>query len=76
VHNHFAKVPVPHGLFGPKVDEWVTEPDGKEGRIIAFPTKNEFGGCCCRPIDAREPPHTRKFPRVNAQDSKLGPIQP
>jgi hypothetical protein len=23
-----------------------------------------------------EPPHTRKFPRVNAQDSKLGPIQP
>jgi len=23
-----------------------------------------------------EPPHTHKFPRVNAQDSKLGPIQP
>ena len=23
-----------------------------------------------------EPPHTRKFPRVNAQDSKFGPIQP
>ena len=23
-----------------------------------------------------EPPNTRKFPRVNAQDSKLGPIQP
>src|SRR6202140_5301684 len=23
-----------------------------------------------------EPPHTRKFPRVNAQDSRLGPIQP
>ena len=23
-----------------------------------------------------EPPDTRKFPRVNAQDSKLGPIQP
>jgi len=23
-----------------------------------------------------EPPHTRKFPRVNAQDCKLGPIQP
>ena len=22
------------------------------------------------------PPHTHKFPRVNAQDSKLGPIQP
>ena len=23
-----------------------------------------------------EPPHTHKFPRVNAQDCKLGPIQP
>src|ERR1700730_9376817 len=23
-----------------------------------------------------EPPHTHKFPRVNAQDSKLGPIEP
>jgi hypothetical protein len=23
-----------------------------------------------------EPPHTHKFPRVNAQDSKLGTIQP
>src|SRR5260370_30695243 len=23
-----------------------------------------------------EPPHTHKFPRANAQDSKLGPIQP
>ena len=23
-----------------------------------------------------EPRHTHKFPRVNAQDSKLGPIQP
>ena len=23
-----------------------------------------------------EPPNTRKFPRVNAQDSKLEPIQP
>src|ERR1700731_5436508 len=23
-----------------------------------------------------ESPHTHKFPRVNAQDSKLGPIQP
>jgi hypothetical protein len=23
-----------------------------------------------------ELPHTHKFPRVNAQDSKLGPIQP
>jgi hypothetical protein len=31
VHNHFAKVAVPRGLFGPKADEWVTEPDGKDG---------------------------------------------
>ena len=31
VHNHFAKVAVPLGLFGPKADEWVTEPDGKDG---------------------------------------------
>src|ERR1700730_7873179 len=23
-----------------------------------------------------DPPHTHKFPRVNAQDCKLGPIQP
>ena len=23
-----------------------------------------------------EPPHTHKFPRVDAQDCKLGPIQP
>src|SRR6202521_3917332 len=23
-----------------------------------------------------EPPHTRKFPRVNEKDCKLGPIQP
>jgi hypothetical protein len=27
-------------------------------------------------LEKLEPPHTRKFPRVNAQDSKLGPIQP
>jgi type I restriction enzyme S subunit len=31
VHNHFAKVAVPRGLFGPEADEWVTEPDGKDG---------------------------------------------
>lgn len=31
VHNHFAKVPIPQGLFGPEADEWVTEPDGKQG---------------------------------------------
>jgi hypothetical protein len=31
VHNHFAKVPIPHSLFGPEADEWVTEPDGKQG---------------------------------------------
>ncbi len=31
VHNHFAKVPVPRGLFGLEADEWVTEPDGKDG---------------------------------------------
>jgi hypothetical protein len=31
VHNHFAKVPIPRGLFGPKTDEWVTETDGKDG---------------------------------------------
>jgi len=27
-------------------------------------------------LEKLEPPHTRKFPRVNAQNSKLGPIQP
>jgi hypothetical protein len=31
VHNHFAKVAIPRGFFGPGADEWVTEPDGKEG---------------------------------------------
>ena len=31
VHNDFAKVGIPRGMFGPKADEWVTEPDGKEG---------------------------------------------
>jgi hypothetical protein len=27
-------------------------------------------------LEKLEPSHTRKFPRVNAQNSKLGPIQP
>jgi hypothetical protein len=27
-------------------------------------------------LEKLEPPHTHKFPRVNAQHSKLGPIQP
>ena len=31
VHNHFAKVAIPQGLFGPESDEWVTEPDGNAG---------------------------------------------
>lgn len=31
VHNHFAKVPIPQGLFGAEADEWVTESDGKQG---------------------------------------------
>jgi hypothetical protein len=31
VHNHFAKVAIPRGLFGPGADEWVPEPDGKDG---------------------------------------------
>jgi hypothetical protein len=31
VHNHFATVPIPQGLFGSGADEWVTEPDGKQG---------------------------------------------
>jgi len=31
VHNHFATVRVPQGLFGQKADEWVPEPDGQEG---------------------------------------------
>ena len=31
VHNNFAAVPVPRGLFGPKADEWVPSPDGKGG---------------------------------------------
>ena len=26
-------------------------------------------------LEKFEPPHTRKFPRVNAQESRLGPIQ-
>ncbi len=31
VHNNFATVPVPQGLFGPKADEWVPSPDGNGG---------------------------------------------
>jgi len=31
VHNHFAKVPIPQGLFGEDADEWVPESDGKDG---------------------------------------------
>ena len=31
VHNNFAKVDIPRGMFGPKVDEWVPEPDGRGG---------------------------------------------
>ena len=31
VHNHFAKVEIPRGLFGSEVEEWITEPDGKGG---------------------------------------------
>jgi hypothetical protein len=31
VHNHFASSPVPQGILGNKGDEWITEPDGKDG---------------------------------------------
>jgi hypothetical protein len=31
VHNNFATVPVPRGLFGAKSDEWVPSPDGNGG---------------------------------------------
>lgn len=31
VHNHFAKVRIPLGIFGPNADEWVPQSDGKEG---------------------------------------------
>ena len=30
----------------------------------------------CQSLRTLETPHTHKFPRVNAQDCKLGPIQP
>ena len=34
VHNHFASVEIPRGLFGPKADEWVTETDGEDGITV------------------------------------------
>jgi hypothetical protein len=31
VHNHYASAPIPKQIFGPAIEEWGTEPDGKGG---------------------------------------------
>ena len=43
VHNHFAKVPVPHGLFGPKVDEWSPSRMARKAAASHSPPKTNSG---------------------------------
>jgi hypothetical protein len=42
IHSHVADVPIPRGIFGPKVEEWGPEQDGKGGinvKKLAAPTE-------------------------------------
>jgi type I restriction enzyme S subunit len=34
IHNHFASVPIPKGIFGAKIEEWETEEDGEDGVLV------------------------------------------
>ena len=45
-------------------------------RFVLWLYRSMIWSLSIKSLRTLEPPHTHKFPRVNAQNSKLGPIQP